>query len=102
MSYKRHQSLEMQFKRQLSSILLNYFSYMISLGTVTLNEKLTLLKIGISSYNTNPIQILDTLNQYKPQIRYQLAQIIKIKYIPEICFFHDKTIDHIMNFENPQ
>lgn len=103
MSY-RIDKVEHLIKEEISLIFLHKLSNL-NLGFVTITNvrvspDLKIAKIYISVFEKEKRQlVLDKIEDRKGYIRSELAHRIRIKFIPELKFFIDDTLDYVEKIE---
>ena len=103
MSY-RIDKVEHLIKEEISLIFLHKLSNL-NLGFVTITNvrvspDLKIAKIYISVFEKEKRQlVLDKIEDRKGYIRSKLAHRIRIKFIPELKFFIDDTLDYVEKIE---
>ena len=90
-----------EIKHKLNSAMSKDLSEISDLGMVTISKVIVspdmkLAKIYLSFFgNKEPIDVcLERINSKKKHIRYLLAKHISLKYMPDLNFFHDDTIEY--------
>jgi ribosome-binding factor A len=101
----RKDKLESLIQESLSSIfLLKLKDPAFSLVTVTkvrLSPDLKIAKIYISVFDkTKREVVVEKLDEIKGFIRSELAQRVKIRFVPEVHFYIDDTLDYVEKMEN--
>lgn len=66
----------------------------VSVVYVDTSADLSYAKVGISIYNANVEEIFNVINKAKGFIRKQLADIVKMRVIPQLVFVLDKGMEH--------
>ena len=98
--YSRADRLSDQIKIILSSILLNKIfikdSGLITITKVNMSSDLQYSKIYVSFLDNkmNTEMLIDELNSQKKNIRFHLGKELQIKYIPDIIFNYDNSLEH--------
>jgi len=97
----RTEKVAEEIKQQLNTAMSKDLSEIGGLGLVTISKvimspDLKLAKVYLSFLgNTEPINIcLERINNKKRHIRYILAKHIVLKYMPDLVFYHDDTIEY--------
>jgi ribosome-binding factor A len=69
---------------------------LVTISKVIMSPDLKLAKVYVSFLgNKEPAaKCVDRLNFRKAHIRFLLAKQIKVKYIPDLTFYHDDTIEY--------
>lgn len=70
----------------------------ISVSKVTVTTDLSIAKVYTSVFpSTNADNIVNELNQIKPQIKHEIAQLTKhqLRRMPELYFYNDDSLDYI-------
>jgi ribosome-binding factor A len=69
---------------------------LVTISKVIMSPDLKLAKIYVSFIgNKEPSEkCIDRLNYRKKHIRYMLAKQISLKYIPELTFYYDDTMEY--------
>lgn len=69
---------------------------LVTISKVIMTPDLRIAKIYVTFLgNKEPVEkCLDRINYRKKHIRYLLAKNLKIKYIPELNFYYDDTLDY--------
>ncbi len=97
----RTEKVGQEIKHKLNTAMSKDLSEISGLGLVTISKvimspDLKLAKIYLSFLgNIEPVEkCLDKINNKKRHIRYILAKHIILKYMPDLMFFHDDTIEY--------
>lgn len=97
----RTEKVAEEIKHKLNTAMSKDLSEINGLGLVTISKviispDLKLAKIYLSFLgNKEPIDIcLERINSKKKHIRYILAKHIILKYMPDLVFYHDDTIEY--------
>lgn len=97
----RTEKVAEEIKHKLNTAMSKDLSEINGLGLVTISKvimspDLKLAKVYLSFLgNKEPIEkCLERINNKKKHIRYLLAKQIILKYIPDLLFFHDDTIEY--------
>ncbi len=97
----RTEKVAEEIKQQLNTAMSKDLSEIGGLGLVTISKvimspDLKLAKVYLSFLgNTEPINIcLERISNKKRHIRYILAKHIVLKYMPDLVFYHDDTIEY--------
>lgn len=98
MKNKSHRPAAMQstLKAELELIIANLHlpdNWLISITRAELNDAMTLLKVGVSVFGGSVNEVLEKLNKKKHEIRALLAGKVRMKYVPEISFKADDSIE---------
>jgi ribosome-binding factor A len=73
---------------------------LITITNVKVSPDLRVAKIYFSVFDKEKRQLaLEKMNEAKAFIRSELAQRIKIRFVPELDFYIDDTIDHVEKIE---
>jgi len=73
----------------------------ITVTNVKISPDLKHTKIYLSTFNKEKRDaVLDTANELKGMIRSQLAGRIQLRYVPELHFFIDDTLDYVEKMDN--
>jgi len=102
MSSYRVDKVEKLIKEQISEIMLHKFHELgfITITNVKVSPDLKIAKIYLSVLEKEKREIiLDRLNNKIGQIRTELAHRIRIKFVPELKFFIDDTLDYVEKIE---
>jgi len=69
---------------------------LVTISKVIMSPDLKLAKVYVSFIgNKEPAdKCIDRLNYRKKHIRFMLAKQIKLKYMPELTFYHDDTMEY--------
>jgi ribosome-binding factor A len=69
---------------------------LITVSKVIMSPDLKLAKIYVSFLgNKEPVDVLvETINERKKHIRFLLGKQLSLKYVPEIIFYHDDTMEY--------
>lgn len=103
MSYRKDKISKM-IKEEISLIFLHKLQDP-ALGFITItNVKITpdfkLAKVYISVYDKSKRpQVLEKVNDLKKMIRAELAHRITIKFVPDLDFYIDDTLDYVEKIE---
>jgi len=103
MSY-RVDKVEHLIKEEISLIFLHKLSNLnlgfITITNVRVSPDLKMAKIYLSVFDKEKRElVLDKIEDRKGYIRSELAHRIKIKFIPELKFFIDDTLDYVEKIE---
>jgi ribosome-binding factor A len=103
MSY-RVDKVEHLIKEEISLIFLHKLSNLnlgfITITNVRVSPDLKLAKIYLSVFDKEKRElVLDKIEERKGYIRSELAHRIRIKFIPELKFFIDDTLDYVEKIE---
>ncbi|MDB5034231.1 MAG: ribosome-binding factor [Chlorobi bacterium] len=85
------EALSHQFQRSLPE----YLDGMITVVSVKMSPDIRIAKIYISIYRstTDPDILIKRLNTHAPEIRKELAGHVSMKFMPELRFYRDDTLD---------
>ena len=75
----------------------------ISVSKVSVTTDLSIAKVFVSVFpSANASQITDELNDIKPKIKHEIAQLTKhqLRRMPELTFYNDDSLDYIEKIEN--
>ena len=75
----------------------------ISVSKVSVTTDLSIAKVFVSVFpSANASQITDELNDIKPKIKHEIAQLTKhqLRRMPELTFYHDDSLDYIEKIED--
>lgn len=73
---------------------------MITVTNVKMSPDLKHTKVYLSVYDKEKrIIVLEKVNEIKGMIRSQLAGRIQVRYVPELHFFIDDTLDYVEKME---
>ena len=69
---------------------------LITVSKVIMSPDLKLAKIYVSFLgNKEPVEVLiESINDRKKHIRFLLGKQLSLKYVPEIIFYYDDTMDY--------
>jgi ribosome-binding factor A len=69
---------------------------LITISKVIMSPDLKLAKIYVSFLgNKEPIEtLIERINERKKHIRFLLGKQLSLKYVPEIIFYYDDTMDY--------
>lgn len=97
----RSEKVAEEIKHQLNGAMSKDLSEISGLGLVTISKvlmspDLKLAKIYLSFLgNKEPVdKCIEKISNRKKHIRYLLAKRIVLKYIPDLIFYHDDTIEY--------
>jgi ribosome-binding factor A len=97
----RSEKVAEEIKHQLNTAMSKDLSEIQGLGLVTISKvmmapDLKLAKVYLSFLgNKEPVdKCLERINNRKRHIRYILAKHIILKYVPDLIFYHDDTIEY--------
>ena len=97
----RSEKVAEEIKHQLSTAMAKDLSEIPGIGLVTISKvimapDLKLAKVYLSFLaNKEPVdKCLEKINIKKRHIRFLLAKHIVLKYVPELMFYHDDTIEY--------
>jgi ribosome-binding factor A len=84
-------ALGRQFQRSLPE----YLDGMITIASVKMSPDLRIAKVYVSIYRsaTTPDILIKRMNTHMPEIRKRLAGEVEMKYLPELRFYRDDTLD---------
>jgi ribosome-binding factor A len=104
MSSYRVDKVEKLIKEEISSILLYKYQEMelgfITVTNVKVSPDLRVAKIYLSVLEKERRKfVLDRLNLRNGQIRTELAHRIRLRFVPELKFFIDDTLDYVEKIE---
>jgi ribosome-binding factor A len=85
------EALSNQFQRSLPE----YLDGMVTVVSVKMTSDLRIAKIYISIYRsqTDPDILIKRLNTHSAEIRMELAHHVSMRFIPELRFYRDDTLD---------
>ena len=91
------EALGQQFQRNLP----DYLDGMITVVSVKMSPDLRIAKVYVSVYRstTNPDILIKRLNAHGPEIRMRLGADVDMKFVPELRFFRDDTLDRAENID---
>ncbi|CAI8238474.1 MAG: 30S ribosome-binding factor RbfA [Patiriisocius sp.] len=75
----------------------------ISVSKVSVTTDLSIAKVFVSVFpSANASQITDELNDIKPKIKHEIAQLTKhqLRRMPELTFYNDDSLDYIEKIED--
>ena len=75
----------------------------ISVSKVSVTTDLSIAKVFVSVFpSANASQITNELNDIKPKIRHEIAQLTKhqLRRMPELTFYNDDSLDYIEKIED--
>ena len=78
-------------------------SIIISVSKVSVTSDLSIAKVFVSVFpSANASQITDELNDIKPKIKHEIAQLTKhqLRRMPELTFYNDDSLDYIEKIED--
>jgi ribosome-binding factor A len=104
MASYRVDKVEQLIKEQISNIILHKLNNLqlgfITVTNVKASADLKIAKIYLSVLEKEKRHfVLDKLNYNVGQIRTELAHRIRIKFVPELKFFIDDTLDYVEKIE---
>ena len=104
MASYRVDKVEQLIKEQVSNIFLHKLANLqlgfITVTNVKVSSDLKLAKIYLSVFEKEKRHfVLDKINYNVGQIRTELAHRIRIKFVPELKFFIDDTLDYVEKIE---
>lgn len=75
---------------------------MVTVTSVKMSPDLQIAKIYISSFagKISPISFLTILENEQYKIKEEIARKARLRYIPELRFFLDDTLDQMENIQN--
>jgi ribosome-binding factor A len=87
------EALSQQFQRNLP----DYLDGMITVVSVKMSSDLSVARVYISIFRstTDPEILIKRLNTHVPEIRHELARQVQMKFVPELRFFRDDTLDAV-------
>lgn len=73
----------------------NYLDGMITIASVKMSPDLRIAKVYVSIYRskTDPDILIKRLNTHMPEVRMQLAELVQMRFSPELRFYRDDTLD---------
>lgn len=85
------EALSTQFQRHMPEFL----DGMITVVSVKMSPDLRIAKVYVSIYRstTDPDILMKRMNSHAPEIRKELASNVSMKFIPELRFYRDDTLD---------
>ena len=103
MSY-RLEKVSHLVKEEISLILLHKIQDpqfgLVTITSVKVSPDLKIARVYVSIYDKEKREsVLNKLNDLKGLIRSQLAGRVKLRYIPELTFFIDDTLDYVEKME---
>ena len=99
--FKRSDRVSQEIKDIVSAILTNIIlledSGLITITKVKTSNNLRFSKIYISFIGNkiDPPELVNQMNRNINEYRYHLGKTLKLKYIPEIKFYHDNTLEEV-------
>lgn len=97
----RTEKVAEEIKHKLNTAMSRDLSEISGLGLVTISKvmispDLKIAKVYLSFLgNKDPIDVcLEKINEKKKHIRYLLAKHIVLRYMPDLMFYHDDTIEY--------
>lgn len=73
---------------------------LVTVTSVKVSADLQHSKVYLSVYDKNKRdEVLDKVNNLKKMIRSELASKVQLRYIPELHFFIDDTLDYVEKIE---
>ena len=75
----------------------------ISVSKVSVTTDLSIAKVFVSVFpSANASQITNELNDIKPKIKHEIAQLTKhqLRRMPELTFYNDDSLDYIEKIED--
>ncbi len=87
------EALSQQFQRNLP----DYLDGMITVVSVRMSSDLSVARVYISIFRsaTDPDILIKRINAHVPEIRHELARQVQMKFVPELRFFRDDTLDAV-------
>jgi ribosome-binding factor A len=84
-------ALGRQFQRNMPE----YLDGMITVASVKMSPDLRIAKVYVSIYRsaTDPDLLIKRMNTHMPEIRKRLAGEVQMRYVPELRFYRDDTLD---------
>ena len=100
----RIDKVESLVKEEISMIFLNKLRDaeigFVTITNVKMSPDLRIAKVYISILNKEKREeVFEKINSFNSYIRSELAHRIKIKFIPELKFFIDDTLDYVEKIE---
>ena len=85
------EALSTQFQRHMPE----YLDGMVTVVSVKMSPDLRIAKVYVSIYRstTDPDILIKRMNSHNPEIRKDLASNVSMKFIPELRFYRDDTLD---------
>lgn len=101
----RLQKVAHQIKDEISLILLlkvqDHRFGLLTVTNVKVSPDLRQAKIYLSVYDKElREEALETVNELKGMIRTELAHKMSLRFVPELVFFIDDTLDYVEKIEN--
>ncbi|HMS65084.1 MAG TPA: 30S ribosome-binding factor RbfA [Ignavibacteria bacterium] len=97
----RTEKVAEEIKHKLNTAMSRDLSEISGIGLVTISKvmispDLKVAKVYLSFLgNKEPVDVcLEKINEKKKHIRYLLAKHIVLRYMPDLVFFHDDTIEY--------
>lgn len=106
MQSKRSLKVAELIREEVSRIILNEIKdpkiRMTSVTRVLISPDLKIAKIylNILGEAKDREPVLQAIEHAKAFIRYQLGQNLSLRYVPELRFFYDDTLEYVANIEN--
>src|SRR4051812_36752452 len=68
---------------------------MVTVVSVKMSPDLRVANVYVSIYRskTSPDILIKRLNTHVPEIRHQLTELVDMRFVPELRFFRDDTLD---------
>ncbi len=72
-----------------------YLDGMVTIVSVKMSPDLRIAKVYVSIFRstTEPAILLKRLNAHVPELRHELASRISLRFVPELRFYRDDTLD---------
>jgi ribosome-binding factor A len=72
-----------------------YLDGMVTVVSVKMSSDLRIAKVYVSIYRstTDPNILVKRLNTHVPEIRRELASQVSLRFVPELRFYRDDTLD---------
>ncbi len=101
----RIEKVSQNIKRILCTVLIQEMNDpLLSLVTVTsvkVTADLKIAKIYVSVFNRDKRSlVLDELNNAKGRLKNKMSAYLKMKFMPDLIFFIDDTMDYVENINN--
>jgi ribosome-binding factor A len=73
-----------------------------SVTTVKLTKDLSIAKIYVSVYGgkTTPMSFIEILEKKKGELRYKVAAEVTLRFVPELRFYIDDTLDQMEHIQS--
>jgi ribosome-binding factor A len=93
---KVSEEIKHRMNSAMSKDLMELHAGLVTVSRVIMSPDLKIAKIYVSFLgNKEPVEkLVEKINNRKGHIRFLLGKQIKLKYVPDLIFFHDDTMEY--------